>query len=227
MPSFSRLAALAVVLVLVDSPLQAAPAPKKAAAKKPALVKGTGATVTLNTGTLVHGIYHGEADGAIWVEVDGGEVGIERDTIVSIVAAKTPDVEMKERRAALGPKDTAGWWEFSQWATKKELNGAAESAARTVIKLDPDHAGARELLGYEKVKGSWLKGEDIYLAQGLVQFERRWVTPDEATALKQAREKMEKEDNLRAMRRPAPAVYQQPEKKRPLSGWVDYNRGGQ
>lgn len=225
MPSPARLGLLALALVLAAPLSFAAGAPRKNAAKK-TLAKGDGVIVTLKTGALVEGIYHGDADGAIWIEVDGGEVGIEKDTVAGIAPAKTGSAEHKERAAALGAKDAAGWWELSLWAAGKELHGAAESAAKTVLKIDPEHAKAREHLGFEKVGSRWLHGDDVQRAKGLVLFERQWLSPDQIEALKHRRNTEEQEKNLSGMKLHAPIKYAPAPVKKPLGGWVETPKGG-
>lgn len=217
---------LALALCLTSAAGFAAPTKtRKAPAKKAPLVVGQGVIVTLRTGALIEGIYHGDADGAIWVEVDGGDVGIEKDTIAGMSPiAKTASTEYKERAAALGAKDAAGWWELSMWAASKDLHGAAESAARTVLKIDPEHARARDLLGFEKVDGRWLQHDEVHRAKGLVLYERRWLTPQQVEEAKARARQEEKENNLRAMKLHAPATYEAP--KKPLGGWVDRPQGG-
>lgn len=226
-PSPLGFVSLALALALPHSLAAAPKAARKAAAKKAPLAVGSGVIVTLRTGALIEGIYHGDADGALWVEVDGGEVGIEKTTIAGVVAAKTGSDEYKDRAAALGPKDASGWWELSLWAAGKDMHGKAEAAAKTVVRIDPGHAKAREFLGYEKVGDRWLQGDDIPAAKGLVLYEREWLSPGQIEALKERRREEEKESKLRAMRLHAPAKYEQAPVKKPLGGWVDSRRGGQ
>lgn len=224
MASPALLGLLAMALVLGSQlPLAAAPkAARKAPPKKAALVEGAGVIVTLKTGTLIEGIYHGDADGAVWVEVDGGEVGIEKDTIARIVPAKKVGaVEYKERAAALDAKDAEGWWELSLWATGKEMHGAAEHAAKNVLKIDPNHSHAREHLGFEKVGDRWLQGDQIPAAKGLVLYDRKWMTPAQAAEQAAADEKRRKDaENAYTgalMRPPDPSPTPQPR-----GGWVDW-----
>lgn len=223
----ARRVSLALALVLGAADAFAAPAKtRKAAAKKAPLVVGQGVIVTLKTGALIEGIYHGDADGAIWVEVDGGDVGVEKDTIAGMAAvAKPASAEYKERAAALGAKDAAGWWELSTWAAGKELHGAAESAAKTVLKIDPDHAQARELLGFEKVNGRWVQHDEIHRAKGLILYERKWLTPEQIAEAKARAKQEETDHNLRSMNLSTPAKYDAP--KKPLGGWVDRGSRGQ
>lgn len=223
----SRLGILSLALVLSAAPSFAATAKaaKKAPAKEAVLAAGTGVSIVLTNGSKVDGIFQSEADGVVWVEVDGGEAGIDRSTIARMAASKTPDIEFKERGEGLAQDDAKGWWELAQWAETKELFAAARSAARKAIKIDPDHHEARKYLGYEKVDGRWLQGDDVHRARGLVPFEGQWVMPEEVAELKKAREekaKQEKLDSMTPVRASPVYKYEEPPKaKRPFSGWVD------
>jgi len=41
--------------------------------------------------------------------------------------------------------------------------------------LDPDHEGARKLLGYEKVHGKWMTADEAMEAKGLIKYDGRWL----------------------------------------------------
>lgn len=226
----AMLGILALVLAVgVPPEIDAAPrsARKATAKKKPSLIAGSGVIVTLKTGALIEGVYHGDADGAVWVEVDGGEVGIEKTTIAGIVPAQTGSIKYKERAAALGAKDRDGWWKLSVWAAARNMHGAAATAARTVVNIDPEHAGAREYLGFEKVGERWLQGDAIPAAKGLVQFERRWLTQAEVADIQMRRRNKEMERSKNAeyeyqynLQRLAPKmVTEKPVKK--SMGWIE------
>lgn len=222
------LSALGLALLLAASACFAAPAKaaKKAPAKKAALIVGQAVVVTLQNGSKVEGVYQGDADGAIWVEVDGGEVGVEKSTIVDMVAGKADTAEFKKRAATIGPKDAEAWWELALWAEQAGLHTSANTAAKNAIRINRDHDKARKFLGYEKVKGSWHQGDDIHRAKGLVQLDGDWVAPEELEAAKARAENDQKESNLRSMRLHKPAKYAAEEPApakpaRPFGGWVD------
>lgn len=232
MPAIRAFRAITLVLSWTAASFAAAAeTPRKAATKKDALVAGSGVVITLRNGSKVEGVYHGDADGAIWVEVDGGEVGLEKSSIVRIVPAAGGTAEYKKRAAVLDAKDPEGWWKLSAWAENQGLHASAKVAARSALKIDPDHKQARKFLGYEKVKGRWHQGDDAHRAKGLVQFAGEWVPPEELDAAKGRARNDEKESNLKSMRLHKPARYSPdapaaPAKpERPFSGWIDTGSG--
>lgn len=71
--------------------LQAADgAKRKSAAKKDPAI-GSGVVLSLQGGKAVSGSYLGRRDGAVWLGVDGGELGIDEPSILKMPPAKTPD----------------------------------------------------------------------------------------------------------------------------------------
>ncbi len=175
MTSPTRLGGLALVLVLIAPLSFAAPAARKPASKT-ALAVGDGVIVTLKNGSEVKGVYHGNADGAFWVESNGAEVGLERDSIAKITQANTGDAEYRKHKAGLSETDAEGWWRLSLIATRHGMKSAANDAAKTAVKIAPEHAKARQFLGHEKVGGRWLDHEAAQAARGLTLYEGEWLT---------------------------------------------------
>jgi hypothetical protein len=58
----------------------------------------------------------------------------------------------------------------------------ATKAYEIVVGLDADHPAARRALGYERVDGRWLAGDDLHRAKGFVSHEGRWMTSEEFAA---------------------------------------------
>ena len=67
------------------------------------------------------------------------------------------------------------------------MRGREEQLLREVIELAPDHAEARERLGYIKRDGRWVEQEQELRAQGLVPFEGRWLTREQVVEIERLR----------------------------------------
>lgn len=159
------------------------------------LAKGTGVIVTLAEGREAKGVYLGRHDGAVWVGVDGGEIGIEPGTIVNISPAETDDSEFLKRKAGLAPKDVPGRWGLAEWALKRGLVSSAKAEALIVVGLDPNHRKARRLLGHERIDGVWLERDDAMRAKGLVEYRGEWITKERISRIEAAR--IVEEDRIR------------------------------
>jgi hypothetical protein len=86
-------------------------------------------------------------------------------------------LERKEKDLANGTADER--YELGVWARDHKLDDEARSAFLSVLKVDPDHAGARAALGYVREDGRWVTEEDQMRARGLVKFQGRWMTPSD------------------------------------------------
>lgn len=156
---------------------------------------GSGVTVGLTNQREIRGTFLGEREGAVWVGVDGGEVGLEPADIVTVRAQENDDVEFR-RRAARAGRDAGAWWALAQWAKERGLHGSAELAARQVVESSPEHAGARALLGQEKAGGRWLDHDAAMKAKGYVEYRGEWLKKEEAAALERERREQRREERM-------------------------------
>jgi hypothetical protein len=69
------------------------------------------------------------------------------------------------------------------WAKQRGLQKEAEIEFQQILEMDPDNAVARRHLGFTKVAGKWVQSEEAMLAQGMVQYQGRWMTPQEKQRL--------------------------------------------
>jgi tetratricopeptide (TPR) repeat protein len=93
------------------------------------------------------------------------------------------------------------------WCATKGLKDEALAEQKSALLLDPDHAGARRALGFVKTDAGWRPEADVMKEKGLVPFEGRWVTKEEAASLakggepsaaeKARREKRDRERGLK------------------------------
>lgn len=156
---------------------------------------GTGVSVGLSNQREIRGTFLGERDGAVWVGVDGGEVGLDPADIVTVRTQDNDDVEYR-RRAARAGRDAGAWWALAQWAKERGLHGSAEDSARRVVELSPEHAGARALLGQEKIGGAWLEHDAAMKAKGFVPYGGDWLKREEYERLERERRAAREEERM-------------------------------
>jgi hypothetical protein len=71
-------------------------------------------------------------------------------------------------------------FQLALWCLKHQYRKQAHEHLREVLTLDPDHAGARERLGYKRVGEAWKTPDEINAAQGLVKDGKgKWVLPQQ------------------------------------------------
>jgi hypothetical protein len=148
--------------------------------------------VVLKNGSAFSGIVREEGDRVV-VEMDFGTMSFKKVDVRSISRGLDPIHEFDEKLKAA--KDVKGMLELAGWAREKGLGTRSQELYRKILTLDPDQAEARKVLGFEKVNGQWLAGDDLMVARGFVKVSGRWLTKETAELMleQDAQAKMENE----------------------------------
>jgi hypothetical protein len=133
--------------------------------------------VVLKNGSSFSGIVREQGDKVI-VEMDYGSMTFKKVDVRSIQRGE--DVLTQFQEKARTATDVKGMMGLAAWAKDKGLAGRAIELFRKVIVLEPDQAEARQSLGFEKVNGQWLAGDELMTARGFVKVGGRWLNKDTA-----------------------------------------------
>jgi hypothetical protein len=137
--------------------------------------------VVLANGGKVQGVVLSKSADAVTVEVKVGTVTFKSKDVTAINPGRTDLHEFRDRRAALGESPKASdLFALAQWADRKGLSRNGRELCEQVVRSEPDHAGARGMLGHEKSGARWLTRDEAKLAKGLRPMDGRWVTSAEA-----------------------------------------------
>lgn len=160
------------------------------------LIQAMGAAdvVHLRNGGRLEGSVLEEGDRVV-LRLESGTVKIPRQDVLRIDRRPAPYEEYQSRAAKAG-QNARNHWDLALWCEQAGLPRSARVELEAVISLEPDHAEARRKLGYEKIDGSWLRGEALLTAKGMVKVDGRWVTSFQAAAI--AEEKKKREEARRA-----------------------------
>ncbi|MEK7447890.1 MAG: DUF1570 domain-containing protein [Planctomycetota bacterium] len=115
---------------------------------------------------------------------------VEQPDINKPVPVKKPTGETitlyKEKLKKLGSKDAEGHFQLAQWCQEKGLGLEMKSQLRRTIRLKPNHAQARELLGYVKENNEWVLKEIASWERknGLVKYYNTWILDGTGNQLK-------------------------------------------
>jgi len=170
--------------------------------------------VHLKTGGTLEGSVT-ETDAEVIVRMPAGEVRLPREAVLRIEKKLSVLDEFANRAGALQHDNAAGHYELGLWARQNGLEAQARALIQTTIAIDPNHAAAREALGYRLVDGKWLSEADEMRAKGLILHDGQWMTPEAAAKLRtlEAQLAIAKEErrlaeaNLdNARRQPAPVI---------------------
>jgi len=105
-----------------------------------------------------------------------GKVSVEGDTVIiemmhatltfpktrvsKIVYQETPQEQLAHLLAKADKKNPEALFAVAKWAEENSLNRHAQDIYKMIIRLDPDHAGARLKLGHVGIDSKWLKFDD-------------------------------------------------------------------
>jgi len=137
--------------------------------------------VVLRNGAVFSGLAREEGERVV-LELDFGTMTFRKSEVREIRRSDDPikELEQKVRES----KDAKSLYETAQWAREKGLTTRANDLYRKVIALEPGHAEARKALGYEKVDGLWLAGDELMVAKGFVRHQGRWLKKETAEAFR-------------------------------------------
>jgi hypothetical protein len=145
------------------------------------------------------------AAGFLGLLVLAGSGAVAEPATPRFALAQDAKAELEKKYAAVGGqdcKDAKALFDVAQWADQNNLKTDSKRLLRQVIKIDPDHAQARALLGYEKYEGKWLtkreidreksKAEEAERAkQGLKKWKGEWVPAEDFENLEKGLVKVE------------------------------------
>jgi len=106
---------------------------------------------------------------------------------VQAVLTQNPEVQQYEQIRPRFPDTNEGHWALAEWCRERRLVTQRKAHLERIIELDPDHAEARRLLGYQKLADRWLTREEIMAEQGYVEYKGRYRTSQEIELMENRR----------------------------------------
>lgn len=108
---------------------------------------------------------------------DGTKLILQRDLYQSWKSEPAALPEYRERlEKAVRTVDSQ--WALAQWCKEKNLKPQADTHARIVVELDPEHEPARRALDHQRIRGRWQDPEAEKKKQGQVKVKNDWVLPE-------------------------------------------------
>jgi hypothetical protein len=98
-----------------------------------------------------------ESASHVSVKTPVGDMVVPMAQVHRILKTKTIQDTFKEQRAAIRDKDVNGLFKLATWCRSANgLRQESDELLGQVIALNPNHAGARRLLGHVKLDGEWV-----------------------------------------------------------------------
>lgn len=115
---------------------------------------------------------------------DGGQFTVPRSQVAHVDTISADEAEY-QKLARTAPDTVEGHWKLVLWCRQHKLEKNAEPHLERILELDPNHAEARAALGFRQKDGKWMKRDDVMASRGLVQYEGRYVTPQQVELMEQ------------------------------------------
>lgn len=139
--------------------------------------------VVLKDGRTVEGAIVERSSTALTVRQRLGEVRLELSQVASVTEQDDPWDQLQRLRSELGQGTADERYRLATFAREHDFADDARRAFLDVLRVDPDHPGARAALGFVRVDGRWVTVEDKARGEGLVPYRGRFVTPEEKDRL--------------------------------------------
>lgn len=112
--------------------------------------------VQLQSGAVIEGRATRDGDTVV-VRMESGEIRLPADSVQRIKKSQASDDVAQRRRAALAARDIKGRIELASYCREHDLRATERALLEEVIALEPNHAGARRLLGYVRTEHGWVE----------------------------------------------------------------------
>lgn len=126
-----------------------------------------------------------DAGNSYRVITQNGELTIAKSQVLKIVPSEDPITVFDAKFRAIDAKGPAGpaaavtaWQDLAGWCRESKLATQEKQCHEAVLGADPENELSRAALGYEKIDGKWLVGDEKMAAKGLVKVKNQWVTPE-------------------------------------------------
>lgn len=112
----------------------------------------------------------------------GGQLTLDKQAVTSVVVRSESERRYQEILPKM-PRTVDGHWKMAEWCKERGLDAQRQEHLREIIKLEPDHEVARNLLGYSLRQGKWMTTAEAFQAQGYIRHGSSWRLPQEIAML--------------------------------------------
>jgi len=126
-----------------------------------------------------------------------GETHVKFESVQSITPGRTVWDDYAEKLKETDAKSAASLVALGDWCKDHGLAAESKTHWKAALVVDPDHADARNRLGFVRYEDKWLTLEDYYKARGFLKVGGEWISEEEARrrdAVKMEREAVRKHE---------------------------------
>jgi hypothetical protein len=142
----------------------------------------------LRTGGRLEGVIVRETASSITLDVGMGEVSLPKSSVIRVERRDSALSEYRARLRSIQQGDVDALARLAHFAGENGLRNESRLMWARVLSLEPGNVEAHLALGHVLVGGTYMDEAEANRAQGLIQFEGRWMTPAEQAFLLRQRE---------------------------------------
>lgn len=151
--------------------------------------RGLADVVHLRDGRKLEGVVLSETGTSVVLKLKFGEQTIAKSDIERIEKKATTEQEFEEKLKAVAASDANGFFDLGVWARRRGLGPESTRCFEKAIAADPNHAKAREELGFKRFEDRWVTAkeypalkaaaeEEENRRRGMVEIDGKWVSKD-------------------------------------------------
>jgi hypothetical protein len=119
----------------------------------------------------------------------GAVLTVAEDQVLEVLDPKNLLPEYEKHLPNM-PATAEGNWMMAKWCAREELKEEQIHHLRKVIELEPNHAEARDALGYKQVNGGWENPDEQWRALGYRKVGSKYMT-EQQIELEEAADRLE------------------------------------
>ena len=116
--------------------------------------------VHLESGRSIEGKASAQGNKVV-IAVESGHIVLSRNDVARIEHATAPLVEAERREAKLAPDDRTGLLQLADFCRDHGLAGKERDLLQRLLRLEPDHEGARRRLGFVRTDHGWEQRREL------------------------------------------------------------------
>lgn len=135
--------------------------------------------IYLDNGEMIEGKATRRGD-KIEIEMGSGRLTLSADSVRRIESRESSVQRFERLYSALTPNDVDKRMQLAEFCRSHDMRARERELLEQVVALAPDHAEARRRLGYVKTAAGWRTHAEHMRAQGKVQRDGEWMSPEQA-----------------------------------------------
>ncbi len=143
--------------------------------------------IHLKDGRRITGQVRSEKNGKVTIERTYGMLTIDKSDVVKIVRQNNDVFDRFDMLNSRAAEDSGKILQLASWCKKNGLTFRMREAAKKLIAVDKDHAGAHKLLSQVKFGNKWVARSKAFSKAGRIRHKGSWLSAKDSLRLREAK----------------------------------------